>query len=165
MSPREHAAKMDLLRVQDCLWARMKPSEISRALGKDKAWVSRAIRKVQDGNSTAYQSPKERQIIGENLAQLDSLLSKALAITERGTVTEKLAAVRVALSVIQQRTNYEFSVGLVQQRAEQKTGENDFVTALREHIPSEDAISAIAQRRLVRRRQEEQRARSVASTS
>ena len=75
MSPREYAARLDLLRVQDCLWARMKPTAIARKLGKDKAWVSRAIARIREEQATAFQSPTERELTKEHLAQLDMACS------------------------------------------------------------------------------------------
>ena len=79
MSPREYQARIDRLKVQDCLWARMKPSEIARSLGKDKAWVSRTIQRLEKERETVYRSPKAETLIEENIEQLDSLLARAFA--------------------------------------------------------------------------------------
>ena len=75
ISPRKYAAKIDLLRVQDCLAARMKPCEIARHLGKDKAWVSRAIRKLLSEKETAYFTNAERAALEENNRDFDRLIA------------------------------------------------------------------------------------------
>lgn len=147
MSPREYAARLDLLRVQDCLWARMKPTAIARKLGKDKAWVSRAIARIRDEQATGFQSPTERELTTEHLAQLDSLIAKAIAETE-GTGKARLAALRVAMEALRQKSDYQLAIGLVQRREpkpKEGGGLGMSLESLREELP-ESAVRAILER-------------------
>lgn len=179
MSPREYQARIDLLRVQDYLWARMKPADIARKLGKDKAWVTRAIQKLESERATAYRSPEERQLISENVRQLESLLAKALAISHGGSdVKTQLAAIRTAADVIRQKSEYEMVVGFVQRRGEQGAGdaEKDRQDAeswrsLRETHPPEAVANILeklvesrAKRAKWRARREAQKATAEAAT-
>ena len=69
----------------------MKPSEIARHLGKDKAWVSRTIQRLENERGTVYRSPKAEELIEENMGQLDSLLARAFAALRRdSTGTERI---------------------------------------------------------------------------
>lgn len=159
MSPREYQARLDLLRVQDCVWARMKPAEIARKLGKDKAWVSRAIQKLETERASAYRSAEERDLIGENLRQLDSLLAKALAAAHGGKDAKtQLAALRTAADVLRQKADYEMAVGLVQGHRERGSGGTggfverertaravEFYECVQEELP-QSAVAAILQR-------------------
>ena len=150
MSPREYAARLDLLRVQDCLWARMRAAAIARKLGKDKAWVSRTIARIREEQSTAFQTPNERALIAENFAQLDSLMSRALAETE-GPAKGRLGAIRIAMDVLRQKSDYQLAVGLVQKR-EAKPNEESAgkfmglsIEYIREELP-EEAVMEILRR-------------------
>lgn len=125
----------------------MKPTAIARKLGKDKAWVSRAIARLRDEQSTAFQSPKERELIGEHLAQLDSLIAKALAETEVAGKT-RLAALRVAMDAIRQKADYQLAIGLIQRRdskPEPETAPGLSFETLREELP-ESAVMQILER-------------------
>ena len=117
LSPREYQARLDRLRVQDCLWARMGVTQIARHLGKDKAWVSRTIQRLQNEQATAYRTPREAELIGEHMGQLDSLLADTMAAVRRGEKGKtQLAAIRTAADLLRQKGEYQMSVGFVQNR-------------------------------------------------
>ena len=116
MSPREYAAKIDLLRVQDCLAARMKPCEIARHLGKDKAWVSRTIRKLLAEKATAYASISERATLEEMRRDFDRLISTAMELGETGSDKAKLAAIQAAGIVLRAKQDFLVKTGQIQIR-------------------------------------------------
>ena len=161
MSPREYQARLDLLRVQDCLWARMKPAEIARKLGKDKAWVSRAIQRLETERATEYRSPREAELIGDNVRQLESLLSSALAVAQREKDAKThLAAIRTAADLLRQKADYEISVGFVQkhdarENAESRNASVELLHYVKEELP-EDAVMKILEIRLRKRAEEKQ---------
>lgn len=125
-SPRAYAARLDLMHVQDCLWARMRPSEIARKLGKDPGWVSRAIQKLESERETAFRSPAEEELIQHNLGQLDSILAKAFALAHGETDPKtQLTALKTAADVLRQKTEYEMSIGSVQKGARSEIPEED----------------------------------------
>ncbi len=148
VSPRAYKASLDLLRVRDCLWARMRPSEIARRLGKDKAWVSRQIKKLEDDLVTAYRAPEESALVRENFAQLDSLLAKSLQLVARSKDSKRqLAAIRTATDVIRQRARYEMMVGFVRRRegtTPMRLSKGDALLAsLQEELPPNSVLAAL----------------------
>lgn len=159
--PREYAARLDRLRVQDCIWARMKPAEIARQLGKDKAWVTRTIQGLETEGETAYRSPKEMELVGGNLAQLDSLLASALSIGHRQKDAKtRIAAIRVAADLLRQKSEYEIAVGFVHKREARADGDGQGMTVkmIHEEIP-ESAVMAILERRAVKMKKREEAAK------
>lgn len=161
MSPREYQARLDLLHVQDCIWARMKPAEIARKLGKDKAWVSRAIQRLETERATEYRSPRESELIGDNVRQLESLLSSALAVAQREKEAKtQLSAIRTAADLLRQKADYEISVGFVQkhdarENAESRKASVELLHYVKEELP-EDAVMKILEIRLRKRAEEKQ---------
>lgn len=151
MSPREYQAWLDRLNVQDCLWARMKPSEIARHLGKDKAWVSRTIQRLEKERETVYRSPKAAELIEENMGQLDSLLARAYAAMRRdSTAKGQLSAIRTAADVLRQKAEYQMAVGLVQRRERAENGGEEsqdeaLMEYVQEHLPL-GAVTAIIEK-------------------
>lgn len=134
--------------------ARMTVSEIARRMKKDKSWVSRTIKKLQMERTTEHQSPKERELVVRNHAILESLLSKALTASERGTAKEKLAGAKLALDVMRQKSEYELSVGLVQHRDQKNTEFEDFVARLDEELPDEALIGILKIRQQIEERRD-----------
>ena len=117
ISPRKYAAKIDLLRVQDCLAARMKPCEITRHLGKDKAWVSRVIRKLLSEKETAYVTNAERAALEESNRDFDRLIACAMAMRETAGDTAKgVAAIKAASEVLTAKLRFQISTGQIQCR-------------------------------------------------
>ena len=136
------------MKVQDCLWQRMKPSQIARHLGKDKAWVSRAIRKLEDERATACHTPEESQLVRKNIAQLESLVATAMRIAgEQKDSRGRLAAIRTAAEVLRQRNEYQIAVGHVQRRDARNpirpTKADTFLASLEEELPPEAALAAL----------------------
>jgi DNA-binding Lrp family transcriptional regulator len=145
MSQREYRAMLDKLRVQDCVFARMKPSEIARRLGKDKAWVSRAIKSLEEDKATTFRRPEELPLVQENLAMLECLLAKTMRIVNMEKEPKrKLAAMRVATDMIRQRGDYQIAVGLVQRRVrKQSIGQSgELPESIEEALPL-DAVCKI----------------------
>ncbi len=151
MSPREYQAWLDRLKVQDCLWARMKPSEIARSLGKDKAWVSRTIQRLEKERQTVYRSPKAEALIDENMAQLDSLLARAFAAVRSESKSKgQLAALRTAADIVRQKAEYEMAVGRVERgvrsaQLEAETRDAELAEYAQENLPL-SAVTAILER-------------------
>ena len=141
MSPREYQAWIDRLKVQDCLWARMKPSEIARSLGKDKAWVSRTIQRLEKERETVYRSPKAETLIEENIEQLDSLLARAFAAVRcESTSKGQLAAIRTAADIVRQKAEYQMATGRVERcerstQLEEDARDEQFAEIMEEHLP------------------------------
>ena len=127
------------MRVQEYLWARMKPADIARKMKKDKAWVSRTIKKLQDAPPPI--PPTGQEIIAEELAQLDSLIVRTRQLFENAKDAKtQLAAIRLTADLQKQKSEYQQAVGLVQRSAETLTGEPPVLgrmTArqLREELP------------------------------
>lgn len=169
MSPREYQARLDLLHVQDCLWARMKPAEISRKLGKDKAWVSRAIQRLETERQTEYRSPREADLIGDNLRQLESLLSGALAVAQREKDAKThLAALRTAADLLRQKSEYQITIGYVCQRdaredAEKQRKQRELNEYVQEHLPEEAVMKILEIRMASKKRKAEEAARVAES--
>lgn len=117
ISPRAYKANLDRLKVQDCVFARMRPSEIARHLGKDKGWVSRVIKSLEKDKATTFRRPEELPLVRDNLARLESLLAKAMRLVnvERDS-KRKLAAMRVASDMVRQLGEYQIAIGLVGRR-------------------------------------------------
>ena len=114
MSPRQYAARIELLRVQDCIAARMTPAEIARHLKKDRAWVSRAIRKLQAERRAAYSTDAEQAAIDETNRDFDRLLIAAMAIHESAGATSKgLAAIRAAGEALQEKVRFQLATGQI----------------------------------------------------
>jgi DNA-binding MarR family transcriptional regulator len=126
----------------------MRPSEIARRLGKDKAWVSRQIKKLEDDLVTAYRAPEESALVRENFAQLDSLLAKSLQLVARSKDSKRqLAAIRTATDVIRQRARYEMMVGFVRRRegtTPMRLSKGDALLAsLQEELPPNSVLAAL----------------------
>jgi hypothetical protein len=135
----------------------MKPAEIARKLGKDKAWVSRTIARLETEQATDYRSPKEAELVGENLRQLESLLASALAAAQREKDGKThLAALRTAADLLRQKTEYEITVGHIQRREKREDVEKsevatEFYEGIQEDLP-ESAVMAILERLVESRR-------------
>ncbi len=139
----------------------MKPAEIARQLGKDKAWVTRTIQGLETEGETAYRSPKEMELVGGNLAQLDSLLASALSIGHRQKDAKtRIAAIRVAADLLRQKSEYEIAVGFVHKREARADGDGQGMTVkmIHEEIP-ESAVMAILERRAVKMKKREEAAK------
>ena len=116
MSPREYAARIDLLGVQDCLAARMKPSEIAAHLGKDKSWVSRTIRKLLSEKETAYVTDTARAALEEMNRDFERLIAAAMAMRETEGDTARLAAIKAASEVLSAKLRFQITTGQIQCR-------------------------------------------------
>lgn len=113
LSPRAYQARLDLCRVYDFLIQRKRPSEIAELMGKDRAWVSRAIKKVQQDLSPMFETPTEKRAIQEQLAQFELLNSKALRLAASTDETKQLLAIRLAATVMAERQKFLQYIGLV----------------------------------------------------
>ena len=118
LSPRAYQTRLDLCRVWDFLCQRKRPSEIAQAMGKDPAWVSRAIKKVQSDFSTVYQKPKESRLIEEQLARLESLYARAAATAETTEGANCIMAIRTAASVLREQFQFLQYTGMIQKNTE-----------------------------------------------
>lgn len=116
VSPRKYEATLDLLRVQDCLAARMRPCEIARHLGKDPAWVSRTVRKLLSEKATAYATDAERATLEEMRRDYDRLIATAMEMKETGSDKGKLAAIQTASAALRAKHDFLIKTGLVQLR-------------------------------------------------
>lgn len=95
----------------------MRPAEIARKLGKDKSWVSRAIRKLLAEKETAYATDAERAVIEETNRDFERLIVAAMAVREAAGDTEKgLAAIRAASEVLGAKVRYQLATGQIQRR-------------------------------------------------
>ena len=111
-SPRDYQARLDRLRVRDYVAARMGVAEIARRMRKDKAWVSRTIRKLREENQDFLETAEGQQLVHENLSYFESLVAKARGEVERASSrAEAIAALRVAGNLLQQKANYELVTG------------------------------------------------------
>ena len=117
MSPREYAARIDLLRVQDCLAARMKPCEIAANLGKDKSWVSRTIRKLLSEKETAYVTDTARAALEEMNRDFERLIAAAMAMRETaGDTAQGLLAIKAASEALSAKLRFQITTGQIQRR-------------------------------------------------
>ena len=87
-------------------------------MGKDPAWVSRAIKKVQSDFSTVYQKPKESRLIEEQLARLESLYARAAATAETTEGANCIMAIRTAASVLREQFQFLQYTGMIQKNTE-----------------------------------------------
>src|SRR4051812_25468310 len=73
LSPRAYQARLDLCRLWDLVCMNKSQADIVQLMGKDRAWVSRSIKRIQADFSILYGTPEENRLVRENLARLQSL--------------------------------------------------------------------------------------------
>ena len=82
-------------------------------MGKDAAWVSRSVKKLEADTSLAFHSPKQTEMTDEHLARLERLYSKALAMIEDSEGMAQVAAIRTAGTLLREKMQFLQFVGLV----------------------------------------------------
>ena len=112
-SPRAYQARLDLCHVYDFLSQGKRPAEIARAMGKDPAWVSRAIKKLQQDPSTIFETPTQKRAIQEQLARFELLRSKALCLAGSTDENKQLQAIRLANSIIADEQKFLQYIGVI----------------------------------------------------
>ena len=118
LSPRAYQTRLDLCHLWDLMSQGKRPSEIAQMMGKDPAWVSRSIKKVQLDFSTVFQKPDERRVIQEQLAKLDALYSRAVSAAESSDGMKQLLAIRTATTILRERFNFMQFTGIIQKDSE-----------------------------------------------
>lgn len=124
MSPRSYQARVDLCRVWDLMLQGRSQAEIARIMGKDAAWVSRSVKRLQADTSLAFHRPKESEMANEHLARLESLYSKALAMVEDSEGMAQVAAIRTAGTLLREKMQFLQFVGLMQKDQETPMARN-----------------------------------------
>src|SRR5438046_1609184 len=78
LSQRAYQALLDRSQLWELVCMRTPQVQIAEIMGKDPAWVSRAVQEIQADFSTVHATPNESGIIRANLAQWESLFAEAL---------------------------------------------------------------------------------------
>jgi|GEM_PF-5675585 len=122
LSPRAYQARLDLCRLYDLTLAGKTQAEIATIMGKDRAWVSRSVKRIREDFSTVFERPQATQLIDEHLAQLDSLHRQTMQTAENSTGAAKVAAMRLAMDLLSKRAEYLRNVGLLPNGEQQQAG-------------------------------------------
>ena len=120
MSVREYEARRDLLELHSLLDAGLRPGEIAKRMQKDPAWVSRSIQRLKEDRKLVFRAPQDEEIIEETLLRLQSLYQRASLASLHLTGRDGMAALRTAGAILQQITEYQIRIGLLEERT--KTG-------------------------------------------
>jgi hypothetical protein len=91
-------------------------TEIASEMGKDAAWVSRSIRRIQQDFSTLYGTPDENRLVRENIARLQNLYAAALKVAFSSEGFKRISALRLAAEIQRQLNEYQVTVGWVANR-------------------------------------------------
>lgn len=118
LTPRSYQARVDLCRLWDLMLQGRTQAEIAQKMGKDPAWVSRSVKRLQADTSLAFQRPQEAEIANEHLARLERLYSKALAMVEDGEGMAQVAAIRTASTLLRDKMQFMQFVGLMREDQE-----------------------------------------------
>ncbi len=147
LSPRALEARRDLLRVHDLLMTGRKQSEIAAAMGKDPAWVSRTIRRIQQDPVLLYSSPNIQTVVQDQLASLDALIRVSLDHVGATHGSTKTGALRLAADLLKEKNSYLEKVGML--RPENLTGEKPltpeqaFLRDIKEDFTLEDLCAIV----------------------
>jgi len=133
MNNRAYETRRDLLELHTLLDSGMRPVDIAREMGKDPAWVSRSTRRLRQDPTLAFRTPQEGEVIVQTEARLELLYQQAFRAAMSCTGQARIAAVRVAGSMLRQLTDYRVRVGLLEERKRCT------------FIETEDAIIRVAQ--------------------
>jgi hypothetical protein len=118
MSPRSYQARVDVCRLWDLMLLGRSQAKIARIMGKDAAWVSRAVKKLQTDTSLAFHRPKETETTNEHLGRLESLYFKALAMVEISEGKAQVTAIRTAATLLREKAQFLQFIGLMQKDQE-----------------------------------------------
>ena len=113
LSPREYQARLDLCRLWDLVRMKKSQTDIAAEMGKDPAWVSRSIRRIQEDFSTLYGTPDENRLVRENIANLENLYAEARKTAYESEGFKRISALRLAAEIQRQLNEYEMTVGWV----------------------------------------------------
>jgi hypothetical protein len=139
LSPRAYQARLDLCRLWDLVCMQKSQTEIAHIMGKDAAWVSRSVKRIQADFSTIYGTPTEEEIIRDNLARIESLYSEALNSLHSTNGYSRISALRVTAESVRQKSEYEVTVGWVANRRSEPNGaRGPTLEELRDEISRED---------------------------
>src|SRR2546423_1502540 len=116
LSPRAYQALLDRGQLWDLVCMRTPQEQIAHIMGKDPAWVSRAIKQIQTDFSTVHATPNESSVIRENLARWASLYSEALRNLKNSVGYSRISALRAAAEIQRHKAEYEVTVGWVANR-------------------------------------------------
>jgi len=116
MSNREYETRRDLLELHTLLDSGMRPVDIAREMGKDPAWVSRSTRRLRQDPTLAFRTPQEGEVIVQTEARMELLYQQTFREAMSCTGQARVAAIRVAGSMLRQLTDYRVRVGLLEER-------------------------------------------------
>jgi uncharacterized coiled-coil DUF342 family protein len=145
LSPREYQARLDLCRLRDLVCMNKSQTEIAAEMGKDAAWVSRSIRRIQEDFSTLYGTPDENRLVRENIANLENLYAEARKTAHESDGFKRISALRLAAEIQRQLNEYEVTVGWVANRRvnNMAVGRAPTMEELRDEISAEDLDAVI----------------------
>jgi hypothetical protein len=164
LSPRAYEARLDLCRLWDLVCRQKSQTEIAHIMGKDPAWVSRSIKRIQSDFSTVYGTPTEEEIIMDNLARIESLYSEALNTLHSSNGYSRISALRVTAEIVRQKSEYELTVGWVANRRYGKESPSaPTMEELRDEISMQDleAVFVTVGDSIKRRRMKAANARTI----
>lgn len=113
LSPPALEARRDLLRVNDLILQGKRQCDIAAIMGKDAAWVSRTIRRIQRDPALIYSPPNAQTIVSEQLARLEALIRMALEHAGASEGATKTGALRLAADLQEKRTAFLEKVGIL----------------------------------------------------
>lgn len=138
LSPRAYQARLDLCRLWDLVCMNKPQAEIAETMGKDPAWVSRSVKRIQADFSLLYGTPDEERLVRENLARLQSIYAEALKIASTSEGYSRVAALRLAAEIVHQQAKYEITVGYVANRRDPSEANAPTMEELRGEITDTD---------------------------
>lgn len=119
-------------------------AEIAAEMGKDAAWVSRSIRRIQEDFSTLYGTPDEKRLVRENIARLQNLYAAALKEAFSSDGFKRISALRLAAEIQRQLNEYQVTVGWVgNRRVDNMAVGVPTMEQLRDEISDEDLDAVI----------------------
>jgi hypothetical protein len=107
---------LDLCRLWDLVCRNKTQAEIAQIMGRDPAWVCRAIKEIHADFSTVFSTPNESRLVAENLANFQSLYAETLNTAFASSGYARTGALRLAADILRQKSAYEIAVGCVQSR-------------------------------------------------
>jgi hypothetical protein len=114
-------------------------TEIAHIMGKDPAWVSRNIKRIQSDFSILYATPDENRLICENLARLESLYAETLRTAFASTGHTRFYGLRIAANILHQLAQYQITVGYVaNRRSDTEKSRRPTMEELADEISDED---------------------------
>jgi len=138
LSPRAYQARLDLCRLWDLVCMNKSQADIVQLMGKDRAWVSRSIKRIQADFSILYGTPEENRLVRENLARLQSLYAEARKTAFSTVGHSRVAALRLAAELVHQQSQYEITVGYVANRRTPTEANGPTMEQLRDEISDQD---------------------------